>query len=67
MAVVQFQRRPKPSGRARVRRRRRTLGDKLQLLAHTAPNHLKAVETFVDLILKRMSNTTMMLALVLLT
>lgn len=32
--------------------RRRRLGDKLQLLAHHYPNHLKALEIVVDLILR---------------
>lgn len=35
--------------------RRRSLGSKLQVLAGKSPDHLKIVETVVDLILKQLS------------
>lgn len=52
---------PPPSGRSSPTStnasllyfRKRTLGDKLQVLARVAPNHLRVIEQLVDQILKR--------------
>ena len=58
MALVRF---PRPSRRLSPRQSRRSrrytrrqLGDKLQVLAAKSPTHLRVVEVFVDLILKRL-------------
>lgn len=60
MDLVRF---PQPSPRSSLRLNGRlrpstpqNLGDKLQYLARKSPAHLKAVEVFVDLILKRLGN-----------
>lgn len=65
MTLVRFRRRYKPSSKRKSRRMmRRSLGDKLQVLAEKSPTHLRAVEAVVDLILKHMSNARIMLGLV---
>ena len=44
------------NGKSLLYFRKRSLGDKLQIIAAQSPKHLRAVELFVDLILVRLNS-----------